>query len=252
MSILVAYDPDARWGRAFGVVDYEVYSPPLYMHRGQDIRKLAPGGGYSVVTDVLSLSPGVVSHIYRATATGLEVVVDTGRPFGRGRYEIHCHSAVAASVGTPLEVGSYVCRNAGWGEAPGTGWSGPHDHFVISDFPDAAHTPSRPVYDPRPFILNALSAASGGGGTPLPAPVTPEEEEDDMPRTSGFSYTRSADKVNVFLIVNYGSGAYHEYSGTDGGYNNAVAAAFDTNSFAKITEGHANVIKASCERLLKR
>ena len=37
---------------------------------------------------------------------------------------------------------------------------------------------------------------------------------------------------------------------TSGTYNNPVAEAFDTGSFAKITESHARVIQAACDRVL--
>jgi hypothetical protein len=170
MSIIDAYDPDTRWGRAFGVVDRVNYSPPLYQHRGQDIRKTDPTGSYSVPTDVISLSAGVVSHAFTARATGREVVVDTGR--ARGRYEIHCHCVTPQARGSRVSAGQRIARNATASQNPGTGWTAPHDHLVISDYPDAAHTPSRPVYDPRPFIRAALASTAGGGATPF--------QEDDM------------------------------------------------------------------------
>lgn len=97
------------------------------------------------------------------------------------------------------------------------------------------------------------SSAGGGSGTPS----APEEEEDDMPKNSGFYYPSSvAPNTFVNLIVNTGSGFYHEYGNgggagpTSGTYNNPVAAAFDTGSFAQITESHARVIKAACDRVL--
>lgn len=82
--------------------------------------------------------------------------------------------------------------------------------------------------------------------------TSPEgEEEDDMPANSGFYYTAS-NKSIVYLIVNTGSGFEHEYSAgkpgvtEPGSYNNPVANAFGTPSYAHITEGHAKVIKAAC------
>ena len=172
MSIAEAFDPDSRWGRAFGVVDRKNYSPPLYQHRGQDIRKTDPTGSYSVPTDVVSLSSGVVSHVYTARSTGREIVVDTGRRYGR--YEIHCHNAPGhAPKETRVDAGGWLAVNATRSQNPGTGWTAPHDHLVISDYPDAAHTPSRPVYDPRGFIRAALTATAAGGATPF----NPEEED---------------------------------------------------------------------------
>ena len=194
MSLHDAYDPNTRWGRAFGVVDKTVYSPPLYQHRGQDIRKLNDAGTGSVATQVLSLSAGKITHQYAAAATGREIVVDTGRE--RGRYEIHCHSAWFPGVGVTLDAGSVVTENATAAQQPGTGWDGPHDHFVISDYPDAAHTPSRPVYDPRPFILSALATVAGDTGRPF----TPQPKEDDMTRLIKFD-TGTLPNDPTFLIA---------------------------------------------------
>lgn len=191
-SIAEAYDPETRWGRAFGVVDRKNYSPPDYKHRGQDIRKLGPGGAYSVVTDVVSLSAGRVSHQYTARATGREIVVDTGRK--RGRYEIHCHNAYFPDVGLEVEPGQAMSVNATARQQPGTGWGGPHDHLVISDYPDAAHTPSRPVYDPRDFIRAALASAAGGSAKPLP-------EEDDMTPDQARQLQKVSDFVDRFVAV---------------------------------------------------
>ena len=109
------------------------------------------------------------------------------------------------------------------------------------------------------WIIQRAQQIAGGspaGGNEEPAPA-PEEEEDDMPKNSGFYYPLASDpNTFVNLIVNTGSGFYHEYGDgpgkgpTSGAYNNPVAEAFDTGSFAKITESHARVIKAACDRVL--
>lgn len=102
-------------------------------------------------------------------------------------------------------------------------------------------------------ILNIFAAVpSGGGGTPVPKPKpTPTQEEEDMAGNSGFYYKRTTPaNTIVYLIVNNDESTYHEYSNGNGGgamptaYNNAIAGAYKTGSFAPITEGHANVIKA--------
>ncbi|WP_424446460.1 hypothetical protein [Microbacterium sp. CH-015] len=170
MSVAEAYGPD-RMGRAFGWRPGPGQPNPYTIsgyHRGQDVRKTDPTGSYSVVTDVVSLSAGVVSHLYTGKSTGREVVVDTGRKVGR--YEIHCHNAPGAvAKGARVGAGGWLARNATAKQKPGTAWSAPHDHFMISDYPDAAHE-NRPVYDPRPFIAAALAQTAGGGTTPFPTP----------------------------------------------------------------------------------
>ncbi len=182
MTVEEAY-AQGRWGRAFGwrpaAGQVNPYTISGY-HRGQDIRQMDPSESYSIVSDVLSLSSGVVSHTYNSTSTGREIVVDTGRKLGR--YEIHCHNAPGGvAKGTRVEAGAWLARNATAAQQPGTAWSGPHDHFVISDYPDAAHA-NRPVYDPRDFIRTALVTASAAGAASGGAarPFTPESEEDDM------------------------------------------------------------------------
>ncbi len=182
MTVEEAY-AQGRWGRAFGwrpaAGQVNPYTISGY-HRGQDIRQMDPSESYSIVSDVLSLSSGVVSHTYNSTSTGREIVVDTGRKLGR--YEIHCHNAPGGvAKGTRVEAGAWLARNATAAQQPGTAWSGPHDHFVISDYPDAAHA-NRPVYDPRDFIRTALVTASAAGAAAGGAarPFTPESEEDDM------------------------------------------------------------------------
>lgn len=101
-----------------------------------------------------------------------------------------------------------------------------------------------------------LAAPSGSGATLITTGAEDAEEDDDMPKNSGFQYTRSHDGAIVYLIANTGSGFNSEYTdggrgkGIPGSYNNPVAAAFDTGSYAKITEGHAMAIKAACDRVL--
>lgn len=71
-----------------------------------------------------------------------------------------------------------------------------------------------------------------------------------MPKNSGVFYTRASNQWIVYLIFNSGSGWMHEFSSgrpgaaMSGAYNNAVARALDTPSWASITESHSNVIKS--------
>lgn len=151
-----AYASD-RMGRPYG------YRSSVYTngyHRGQDVRKLNPTGTASVVTDVVSLSPGVVADIRRPNdLLGVVVTIDTGRV--KGRYEHHGHMVASVIEGERVSVGERLGRNAAFNENPGSGWTAPHDHFVISDYIDGAWNTSRPTYDPMTFIRSALAAPAG-------------------------------------------------------------------------------------------
>ncbi|MES2866289.1 MAG: hypothetical protein V4703_05965, partial [Actinomycetota bacterium] len=85
--------------------------------------------------------------------------------------------------------------------------------------------------------------ASGGNATPTPA-AEQEEEDEDM-AMKGAHYP--VGNKTVYLLFNEVSGFYVEHSGVDGGYNNEIAKNWDTNSWAKITQAHATVIKRSLD-----
>lgn len=242
-AVLEHYDPDTRWGRAFGVVDRRHYSPPLYQHRGQDIRKLSSDETYSVVTDVVALDGGVVSHTFEKSSTGREIVVDTGRK--RGRYEIHCHVVNGVPRGTRVDAGGFLARNANAKQQPGTGWTAPHDHVVISDYPDAAHTPSRPVYDPRPFIRTALAAASIADAKPasanpgVPIVVTPADTEEDFIMAAGVIYTDdSRDKDRRGAVLDTTSGLFSTFGHFAATYADDLARSLGGVKAGKVTAGH--------------
>lgn len=87
--------------------------------------------------------------------------------------------------------------------------------------------------------------------TPSKPAVAPEEEEDEM-KNSGVYYEPSKGSV-TYLLFNTGSGWFHEFSNgagngpMPGDYNNALAGTLGTGSWAKVTPGHAAVIKASLD-----
>lgn len=88
-------------------------------------------------------------------------------------------------------------------------------------------------------------------------PVEVEEDEDDMPKNSGFFYkTTSNGKETIkYLVVNTGSGFYHEFSNGAGNgpmnrtYVDPVAASFEAPTFAEITAAHAAEIKKGLDRV---
>lgn len=114
--------------------------------------------------------------------------------------------------------------------------SGEHIHYEV-------HVNGKRV-DPEVFYRDVYARPSGGGGSVVP--ITPEEEEETM--NSGVYY-ESGPKTIIYLVFNTQSGWFHEFSnGTGGGamppaYNNALATALGTPSWAKVTQSHARVIK---------
>lgn len=101
---------------------------------------------------------------------------------------------------------------------------------------------------------------SGGATTPTtPAPTAPNEREDDMPRNTGIAYDRknpaNGKITTTYNIHNTGSGFEFEISNGEGGgplpgsYVNPIAQAYDTPSWAKVTEGQAMVTKAALAAL---
>jgi len=98
------------------------------------------------------------------------------------------------------------------------------------------------IIDWNPWVMPA-----GSGAAPAKPTKNDESEEDEM-KNCGVYYEKSKNTW-VYLIFNSGSGWYHEFSnGANAGpmpsaYNNALATALDTRTWAKVTAGHARVIK---------
>lgn len=89
----------------------------------------------------------------------------------------------------------------------------------------------------------AINAATPAGG------VTEEEEEDDMAKVNtGISYT-DKDGVRNHALINTNSGFLAQWIGGDGAHNNGIAAAFDTGSFAQVSESVANRMIAAAARV---
>lgn len=77
-----------------------------------------------------------------------------------------------------------------------------------------------------------------------------ESEEDEM-KNSAFIYTRTADKREVVLLVNTGSGWWMEYVNTPSivpAGNTPVAVTLGTGSYAAVSEAFANALKGSIVR----
>jgi hypothetical protein len=152
----------------------------------------------------------------------------------------------------------YLTHNAPGGLLGQVGkWYPEHTRLGIKGMTGTAtgvhvHWETRPrngaPIDPEHW-LRSQGGNAGGGNTPI---NTDEKEDDDMAKNSGFYYQvgPATRKHTVYLICNTDSGFVSEYSNGAGngampsGYNNAVAGAYGTGSFASITEGHAKAIKS--------
>lgn len=197
---------------------------------------------------VLAYQSGVIGYV-GSSGWGGGVV---GMQLDGGQFAGWAHlDPIAVKVGQRVKAGDIIGYTAGWNDNHGTSWTGPHIHTTRSAQSSiAAALGYRPLIDPAPGIAAAIKKTSN------PTSPTPgEEEEDDDMKNCGFYYTRGSDKNVVYLIINFGSGAYHEYTqgkpnvNMPGSYNNPVAAALGTGSYASITEGHAKVMKAAADKV---
>lgn len=163
MSFQEAYAPD-RIGRPWGFrsSDYAGGS-----HRGQDVRKVHESGDYSVETDVVAISDGVVDYVGRPNGS-LGPTVRIRRD--KGGYEFHSHTVASVSVGTRTTDGTRLGRNARMSEAPGL-IRGVHDHIVFSDYSDGAWNTNRPTHDPMRFITEKLTAVAAEQSRPFVPPI---------------------------------------------------------------------------------
>jgi murein DD-endopeptidase len=79
---------------------------------------------------------------------------------------------------------------------------------------------------------------------PEPPPEPPDEEDEEM-TMKGAYYTRAVDGETYYLLFNEVSGQWVEHSGADAAYNNEIAQYWHTDSWARLTESHAKVLKTS-------
>lgn len=161
-------------------------------------------------------------------------------------------------AGVPVYLGARAGSNAGDVMiSQGGGWCSATD-WPRNGVTGTVSIPQRMAQTGRPYlgwtedILGNLIAQVA----PNPGPE-PDGEDDDMPRNSGFRYLESSPANTwTYLVCNTGSGWYHEFGNgpgagvVDGSYLNPVAAAFDTPSWATISESHAENIKRALDLVL--
>lgn len=165
----------------------------------------------------------------------VEVLADNGHLH---RY-LHNLKGLLVKRGQRVETGQRLGYQGSTGNT-----TGKHLHFAVRKGGRWGK-----YIDPLPY-LEALVGSSPAGGETSTISTEEQEEDEDMPKNSGFYYTTGTgrDTKTVVLICNTGSGFESEYSNgpkANGKYNNPVAVAFETGSYAPITESHADVIKRS-------
>lgn len=136
-------------------------------HRGADYRR---GAGQVVVAyeECIVTNSNIYSSFlgYCVTATR----VRDGRAIGWA----HLILGTRPNDGDRLYPGDQVGLAAGWGDNPGSSWSGPHIHTTEDDGNDWEHIWAGQNSDPAPDIQAAKNGTAGGGGSSTPGLVNYE------------------------------------------------------------------------------
>jgi len=133
-------------------------------HRGADYRRSAGQPVVAYEECIVTNSDIYSSYLgYCVTATR----VRDGRAIGWA----HLRVGTRPANGTRLYPGDQVGIVAGWGENPGSSWSGPHIHTTEDDANDWEHIWAGQNSDPAPDIQAAKNGTAGGSGTATPGLV---------------------------------------------------------------------------------
>lgn len=218
-------------------------------HTNRGVPSVEPGTDYytPVGTPVRAAASGKVvdvgDSIGPATGRYVAIDLDDGR---RVRY-LHLKRR-HVGVGDRVEWGQYIADSGatGYGEED---WSwnvaetgGAHVHMTLWD----GHYYRFGRYatlDPERYM-------AADQQTPDANKPKPKEEDEDEMKNSGVYYEAS-NNTWIYLLFNTGSGWYHEFSNGEGkgavsgAYNNGLAITLGTDSWAKVTQSHAGVIKDS-------
>ena len=146
-----------------------------------------------------------------------------------------------------LRVGSTVAQGqiVGFVGSTGTASTGPHVCITCASGAGGVFGVVGLVFDPYPYILKHSTDAPTG-----------QKADGNMARNTGI-YWKSESQPNTFIYATFNaeSGFWADFSNGSGhgpmpsDYNNALAGAMDTPSWAKVTESHANVIRAACAQV---
>lgn len=179
---------------------------------------------------------------YRIDATG------TVRQPGYSNHEVQGQRGAADLRDTGKDAGIMSANN------PRSNWAraNAHKYGLVPE----GYNFREPWHFAIDGIFRTPPAPPTNGGeskpkTPTNKPVTPEEDEDDMPKNSGVWYKKDK-STYVYLVFNAGSGWAHEFSnGTNAGtmpgaYTAGLKVALDIAGWSEVTAGHAAVIKSAC------
>lgn len=158
-----------RWRREYGwrppAGQANPYKPKGY-HRALDIA--------AWVGPVPALSAGIIADTGFGTGIGHWVAVQVDP----GVFHGYCHlygGAGLPKVGSFIGRGGDLPRLAQVGENPGSAWSGPHLHFIVTTSASGVPNAGSPDTDPAPIIRAELTGAAGEGGEEFNPMPTPEE-----------------------------------------------------------------------------
>lgn len=129
-------------------------------HRGADYRR---GAGQVIVAYETCT---VTNSDFYSSALGHCLTATRARD-GKSIGWAHIRKGTRPANGTVLQPGDQVGIVAGWGEDPGSAWSGPHIHTTEDDGNDWTHIYQGQNSDPVPDITAAKAGTAGGGGTPV-------------------------------------------------------------------------------------
>lgn len=121
-------------------------------HRGDDIKSAAG-------SNVVAARGGVVVISQYSSVLGHTVEIRDDR----GNFVGYAHIIPSVRVGQTVKQGQVIGRVAGWGDAHGSAWTGPHLHWTYGKHQGAVF--SGAVYNPRDLLAIKAPAPSGGGAS---------------------------------------------------------------------------------------
>lgn len=223
---------------------------------GGDARLLNPNEAVSANYILYSTGElvGQVPEDYRAWTSGSYdadapgVTVETqntgGRHPGAGDMDPRSWPVSNAALETLAQLAADLCRRYNWGKLDRTRVRG-HREF------DATACPGGYLWSKLDWIIQRGNEILNQKPTPKPEPI---EEEDEMAKNSGVYWSvPGLDNTWHYAVFNTDSGFWHTFGNGEGrgkmpaDYNNALARAMDTPSWAQITFNHSKVLKAACD-----
>ena len=174
-TVLTFY-AQAHWGTRYGVEDAAHKTP----HKGLDV------GLFHGFVDVPALHAGVV--VTTAAVSTVGHIVQVRR--ADGLFDTYAHIVIGVKVGERVVQGQRLGRQAVDQAEGGTQWLGQHTHLCLSRTAAAWGVWDADNLDPTPGVIAVLTAAAGGGGTPI---------NEKGPTMYAFSYTSASAGVVTFI-----------------------------------------------------